>query len=108
MAYLECRRRSVLCLPGGCRSQRPHHVAAGAWHSFRRADARPLIPGEATEIKINLMPVSYLFRPGHRIRIALAGADKDHFDPLPGPSPEWHILRDGAHPSRVRLPVIRP
>ena len=84
------------------------YVAPGAWHSFRRADARPLIPGEAAEVKINLMPVSYLFRPGRRIRIALAGADKDHFDPLPGPPPEWHILRDRAHPSRVRLPVIRP
>jgi putative CocE/NonD family hydrolase len=90
-------------------SQGPFPYAApGAWHSFRRADARPLIPGEAAEVKINLMPVSYLFRPGHRIRMALAGADKDHFDPLPGPPPEWRILRDRAHPSRVRLPMMRP
>jgi hypothetical protein len=36
------------------------YVAPGAWHSFRRADARPLIPGEAAEVKINLAPVSYL------------------------------------------------
>jgi putative CocE/NonD family hydrolase len=90
-------------------SQGPFPYAApGAWHSFRRADARPLIPGKAAEVKINLMPVSYLFRPGHRIRMAVAGADKDHFDPLPGPPPEWRILRDRAHPSRVRLPMIRP
>lgn len=83
------------------------YVVQGVWHSFQRADAQPLVPGEPAELKINLIPISYLFRPGHRLRVALAGADKDHFDLLPGPAPEWRVLRDPAHPSRIVLPMIR-
>jgi uncharacterized protein len=88
-------------------TEAPPYIVQGAWHSYRYGDALPLVPGEAAELKIDLLPISYLFRSGHRIRIALAGADKDHFDPLPGPPPEWRVLRDPAHPSRVVLPVIQ-
>ena len=52
-------------------------------------------------------PPSYLFRPGTSIRLALAGADRDHFALIPseGP-PTWTVLRDAAHPSHVALPVV--
>jgi putative CocE/NonD family hydrolase len=89
-------------------AEAPPYIVQGVWHSYRRGDALPLVPGEAAELEIDLLPISYLFRSGHRIRIALAGADKDHFDPLPGPPPEWRVLRDPAHPSGVVLPVIHP
>jgi len=75
-------------------------------HTFRRADAAPLIPGEVVPLTLDLLPVSYQFKKGHRIRIALAGADKDHFQLLDDPSPTWQIWHTPDRPSHMTLPVI--
>jgi putative CocE/NonD family hydrolase len=74
-------------------------------HTFRRGDAQPLARGEVAEVTFDLLPVSYLFRRGHAIRIAIAGADADNFAPvLPAP-PEIEVLRSPAYPSHVALPI---
>ncbi len=75
--------------------------------TYRRADAAPLIPDEVTPLTLDLLPVSYQFKKGHRIRIALAGADKDHFQLLDGPSPTWQIWHTPDRPSHIELPVVR-
>lgn len=76
------------------------------YRTLRRADGRPLRPGEVAELVFDLLPTSYLFRAGHSIRIALAGADADHFSPVPdGAPPTWEVSRSRAHPSHVMLPV---
>jgi len=60
-----------------------------------------------TEIRFDLLPTSYLFKKGHRIRIALAGADKDHFLVLPsGTAPTVRLARDQQRASAVLLPVV--
>ncbi len=74
--------------------------------TYRRADAAPLIPGEVVRLTLDLLPVSYQFKKGHRIRIALAGADKDHFQLLDNPSPTWEIWHTPARPSHIELPVV--
>jgi putative CocE/NonD family hydrolase len=77
------------------------------YHSFERADAEPLVPGEAAELSFDLLPTSYLFRKDHRIRVAVAGADKDHFALIPeGRPPTIRVHRDAARASRVVLPVV--
>jgi putative CocE/NonD family hydrolase len=76
------------------------------YHSFNRADAAPLEPGEVTELAFDLLPTSYLFRAGHRVRLALAGADRDHFFVPPGEPPVLRFYRDSEHSSRIDLPVI--
>jgi putative CocE/NonD family hydrolase len=81
--------------------------AAGPPRSYRRADAKPMVPGEAEDIVFELLPTSYLFKAGHRIRLAIAGADKDHFARIPADpaeAPELTIARGGA--SWVELPVV--
>jgi putative CocE/NonD family hydrolase len=76
-------------------------------HSYLRADALPLIPGEVAELRFGLFPTSYLFRRGHRIRLAFAGADRDHFARIPAEgSPRWHVARDRSHPSQLVLPAV--
>ncbi len=42
------------------------------WHSFLKKDARPLEPRKATELQFALLPMSYIFPAGHRIRLTLA------------------------------------
>jgi len=74
------------------------------YHSFARADAEPLVPGEPAELVFDLLPLSHRFRRGHRIRLAIAGADRDQFAPLPGPPPVWVFERGAA--SWLELPVV--
>jgi putative CocE/NonD family hydrolase len=77
--------------------------------SFRRADAEPLAPGEVAELVFDLLPTSYVFPAGHAVRLALAGADADHFARIPAEGPvEWRVQRSRLHPSSLELPVPLP
>jgi uncharacterized protein len=73
--------------------------------SFTRADASPLPPGEVAEVVFDLLPISWLFLRGHRVRLALAGADRDHFDVMAPRTLEVHASPERA--SRLELPVVR-
>jgi predicted acyl esterase len=64
-----------------------------------------LDPGEVAEIKFDLQSVSYMFRAGHSIRVALAGADQENFETLPETAPKWEILRTAEYSSHIMLPV---
>jgi uncharacterized protein len=75
-------------------------------HSFNRADALPVAPGEAFTLQFKLYSTAALIRKGHRIRLAIAGADLDTFMRLSNGQPErFDILRGGAEPSVVVLPL---
>ncbi|MCC6796143.1 MAG: CocE/NonD family hydrolase [Candidatus Hydrogenedentes bacterium] len=82
------------------------YVNVGPYHSFLRKDAELLKPGETTELDFDLLPTSYLFKKGHSIRIAIAGADKDHFHPTLFPPAEVRFLRDIGHASHIVLPFV--
>jgi putative CocE/NonD family hydrolase len=74
--------------------------------SYRREHAAPLSPGEAAEVVFDLLPVSHRFRRGHAVRLAIAGADRDHFAPPPDPNARLQVRRGGARGSRIDLPVV--
>jgi putative CocE/NonD family hydrolase len=76
------------------------------FRTFAKGDAMPLEPGEIAPIAFDLYPISYLFRRGHRVRVALAGADRDHFAQISATPPTWQVHRDTAHPSAIELPVM--
>ncbi|WP_240355456.1 CocE/NonD family hydrolase [Mycobacterium bourgelatii] len=76
------------------------------YRTFTRGDARPLVDGEIAELTFDLLPTSYLFRAGHRIRVAIAGTDAHHFAILPGGPPTVRVYRSALHASRIDLPVI--
>jgi hypothetical protein len=85
----------------------PPYRSLGPHHSFRRSDARPLVPGEPAELSFEMMPTSVLIRAGHRIRIAVAGADADTFERVPETGrPVIELHRSAALPSQVTLPVV--
>ncbi|HXW25454.1 MAG TPA: CocE/NonD family hydrolase [Xanthobacteraceae bacterium] len=84
----------------------PAHRTAWPTHSFRRQDASPLVPGEPAHLRIALLPVSWRLRKGSRIRLAIAGADADHFAQVPhGRPPTLTLHHGGAMPSRLDLPL---
>lgn len=77
------------------------------YRTFRCADAAPVPPGETVELAFGLQPTSYLFRAGHSVRIAIAGADRDHFALIPaGAPPTIDVVRERKGPSRIELPVV--
>jgi putative CocE/NonD family hydrolase len=82
--------------------------ATGPQHSFKRADAKLLTPGEPDTAAFELLPTSYLFRKGHRVRLSIALSDSDHFTRIPdGRPPRITLLRNAAHATRLMLPVVR-
>jgi uncharacterized protein len=78
----------------------------GPAHSFLRKDAEPLTPGEPATIRFSFCPTSVLLKKGHRIRIALAGADADEFDRYPAAgTATWKVYREARRASFIDLPV---
>lgn len=76
-------------------------------HSFRKKDELPLTPGISNTITFKLWPTSVLIKKGYRLRIAIAGADKDTFDKLPKRGkPTLSIFRNAELHSFVTLPVV--
>lgn len=75
-------------------------------HSYRRADVLPVVPGEPFTLSLKMFATAALIRAGHRLRLAIAGADRDTFaSAVPGDRFDLH--RGGAEPSRIEIP-LRP
>ena len=88
--------------------QAPFNVLGLPYNTHLQADLLPVVAGEPFELTFALLPTSYQFSSGSRIRITVAFADADNFDtPILTPAPTLQVLRDGNHPSYVELPVIQ-
>jgi hypothetical protein len=88
-------------------TNKPPYDTTYPFHSFTAEDARPLVPGSAVSLVFPLEATSVLLRPGHRIRIAIAGADTASFSRIPAEgSATMSVFSGGLHPSRLELPVV--
>jgi putative CocE/NonD family hydrolase len=75
------------------------------YRDFRRASAEPLEPGRPARLRFALLPTSWAFRAGSRIRVSIAGADADHYVQLPyGRPPVLRVVRGGEMASALELP----
>ncbi len=82
----------------------PPYRVFGPYHSFTRADAAALQPGVVATIPFELFATSVRLKAGHRVRLALAGADRAMFAVLPvGAAPTWSVQRGGGAPSWIDL-----
>ena len=76
------------------------------YHSFKKKDASPMIPGEITEVTFGFRPTSVLIRKGHRLKLAIAGADKDTFRKYPTDGkPTITIARNTSYASYIDVPI---
>lgn len=71
------------------------------WHPSRAADVSPLKAGEKVELEFALLPMSYVFKAGHRIRLTLAFSD-----PTSGSAQRVTVHEGGRHASRISLPIV--
>ena len=71
-------------------------------------DGSPLNPGEIAEIKFGLHVTSVLLKKGHRLKIAIAGCDKDTFSRYPPEGrPTISIYHSKSHASYIDIPIIQ-
>ncbi len=84
----------------------PPYKTLVPYHSFRRKDAIPLVPGEVAELAFGLLPTSVLIKKKHRIRVAIAGHDKGTFARIPAEeTPTITVARNKLHASFIDLPI---
>jgi len=88
------------------------------WHGYRRSQKTDGGLNETAPVKLrfDLIPTSWVFKKGHRVRVVIAGADYPNFSLNPGLAPHGKpeecprtritIHRTGKYASRIELPVI--
>ncbi|MGH8216987.1 MAG: CocE/NonD family hydrolase [Steroidobacteraceae bacterium] len=79
----------------------PYNDFGLPWHTFRKEDARPLEPGKPTELQFALLPMSYIFPAGHRIRLTVTFSS-----PTADSGERVTVLRGAGMASVITLPVI--
>jgi putative CocE/NonD family hydrolase len=89
-------------------TEKPPYKILVPYHTYRSDDANPLIPGEIAEVKFGLHNTSVLLKKDHRLKIAIAGCDKDTFYKYPKKErPMIMISRNKNFASYIDLPIIR-
>ena len=83
----------------------PYENLGLPWHPGTEASRQPLQPGVPVELTFDLMPLSYVFKAGHRIRVTLQFSDARASAKLE-PAPQVTVLHRPGAESRVVLPVI--
>jgi len=85
----------------------PPYTVQVPYHSLKRKDALPVVPGQVMEMTFGLWPTSVLLKKGHRIRVAIAGADRETFARLPAEgTPTITVERNARRSSFIELPVF--
>ena len=96
--WLNLRHRKVATSP------RPH--AGTAWHSQAAADLQEVQPGERMTAALELYPASVSLARGSRLRLTIAGTDRDNlYVPERDPIPVLTFFFGGDSGSRLDLPV---
>ena len=87
--------------------EKPYEVPF-PYHSCKKEDAQPVIPNEIMELKFALYPTSITLKKGYKIRVAIAGADKESFARYPAEGiPTLKIQRNNKNSSFLMLPIIQ-
>ena len=79
---------------------------------YTHANPQPLTPGEIYQFDIEVLPISYLFKKGHRIRLEIVNGDSPVTDGVfnhpyhPTQMGTDTIHHDAAHASCIVLPVV--
>ena len=85
----------------------PPYRTFGPYHSFKKDDAQPLVPGEVFQLTFALIPTSVVIQKGQRLRVAIAGHDRDTFARIPKTKiPTIELQRNSSYASHIDLPFI--
>jgi len=82
----------------------PYNNLGLPYHPFNQGDVMPLTAGEPALLRFDLLPISFVFKAGHRIQVTLSFADS--VTPKLSPAPTVSIYRDAGHASSITLPIV--
>ncbi|WP_442679249.1 CocE/NonD family hydrolase [Sphingomonas sp. ASY06-1R] len=87
----------------------PYDTLGLPWHSGRQADVAPITPGAPVILRFAFTPTARRIPVGHRLRLALAGADhrqRNLAQIKVDPAPRITIVRGSA--SHIDIPLVAP
>lgn len=61
----------------------PSYNVNWVYRTFHREHAKHMQPGVFDDVRLALLPISWKFQAGSRLRISIAGTDADHFAQVP-------------------------
>jgi uncharacterized protein len=79
---------------------------------YTHTNPQPLVPGEIYRFDIEVLPIAYVFKRGHRIRLEIVNGDSAVTDAVfthpypPTAIGSDTIHHDRVHASRLKLPVV--
>jgi len=89
-------------------SENPIYETVGPSQSFLFADQQSVVPNENMELNFELIATSYQVKKGHKIRLAIATSDVEHFDNFENsPSKIWVDCGENFI-SSIQLPIAKP
>lgn len=83
----------------------PYDVMGLPWRRQYAADAAPLKPGSTVSVTVDMLPISWNLRAGHRLRVLATASDYRERDPLVGGKGFAIVTGKGA--SRILVPVVK-
>jgi putative CocE/NonD family hydrolase len=82
----------------------PYDYLGLPWHSFMEKDVMPLVPGEPTELDFAILPLSIIFKAGHKLRLEISFVTRG--TPKSDSSPVVTVYHNKKYKSYLTLPVI--
>jgi uncharacterized protein len=83
-----------------------HYQTPCVFHDCTRAHAQDMPTDTPQLLRFSLLPISWTFLAGSRIRVSIAGADVDHCERIPGDGQLLlKLFRGGDKASHVSLPL---
>jgi putative CocE/NonD family hydrolase len=79
------------------------------WHRGYAKDIAPLKAGQPNLMRFDFYPISYVFKTGHRMRIALATSIGEAYQSPPlanGKRATISLYRDSKNPSAIEVPFV--
>ena len=85
----------------------PWNTMGLPWRRSNREDVQPLVPGVPVRVQFDLLPISYIFKAGHRMRVSIAGADYRERDrDTANSAHNITIYNSKDAPSIIQLPIL--
>ena len=76
------------------------------WHRANRQDEQKLQPGRPYRLEIDLMPVHYVVKAGHRIRVSFTCAEKGFYFLQPEGDVRLTVFHNKIYPSYIEFKMI--
>ena len=84
----------------------PYDFLGLPWHPAGHNDCAPMRSALPTRLDIDLMPASYVFRRGHRLRVQISNHLQGFYVLEADPPARVRLHRDSVYASYVALPVV--